>query len=266
MILYYLVMDIDVIIPSRGTPIFTEACLNSVGTKASVIEDSGGRGFAYCCNAGMAKTKARWVVLMHSDSLVPSGWLDSLLAAHACSGGSEEVAAIVPETCLAASPFVINDAKHAFLKAKERCSPDTAKDVARIVDEALGGLDKYAAERRRRSVKAERVDVMESFCVLLSMDAIARVGPLDESFSPAGSEIDEWFIRAQRMGYECWAARGAYVHHWEGATFKALGLDRNAILADGRRKLAAAEDAFYASPTGYEPNQTTILASSKTSA
>jgi GT2 family glycosyltransferase/glycosyltransferase involved in cell wall biosynthesis len=63
------------------------------------------------------------------------------------------------------------------------------------------------------------------FCVLLSRDAVQRIGLLDEEFFPGGFEDDDYCIRAKKLGYKSFIARNVFIHHWGSASFGNLQID-----------------------------------------
>ncbi len=55
-----------------------------------------------------------------------------------------------------------------------------------------------------------------------------QVGELDERFGIGCFEDDDYCRRVRRQGYEMRCARDAFVHHWQGASFRLMGDDRYA--------------------------------------
>jgi O-antigen biosynthesis protein len=177
------------------------------------------KGFSYALNAGVERGTADLVAVVHSDTFVPKGWMEALAGARV--GADQEVAVVMPTTCWSSEPcLVLEDKKREFASLRisgKRADLAHVKSVmSRLYPEGLGGFQRKLGGR-----PTERVHSLDTYCALFTRDALERVGPFDVDFFPRGYEDAEWFLRAQRKGYEAWVARSAYVHHWGSASYDA---------------------------------------------
>jgi O-antigen biosynthesis protein len=58
------------------------------------------------------------------------------------------------------------------------------------------------------------------FCMLIKKEVIAKIGILDEIYSPGNFEDTDFSRRAVNAGYKCVMAKGAYVYHAQNTGFK----------------------------------------------
>jgi len=58
------------------------------------------------------------------------------------------------------------------------------------------------------------------FCMLIKKEVIEKIGKLDEIYSPGNFEDTDFSRRAQKAGYKCVMAKGAYVYHVQNTGFK----------------------------------------------
>ncbi|HCU57400.1 MAG TPA: hypothetical protein DF984_04095, partial [Anaerolineaceae bacterium] len=66
------------------------------------------------------------------------------------------------------------------------------------------------------------VDHVTFFCVLLSREAIRKVGLLDNYFFPGGYEDNDYCIRARNEQCSIGLIRDVFIHHWGSASFGQL--------------------------------------------
>lgn len=73
------------------------------------------------------------------------------------------------------------------------------------------------------------------FCLLISREAIDRVGLLDERFGLGNFEDDDYCRRAEAAGFRLVIARDAFVHHFGHRSFAAARVDLAALLERNKR-------------------------------
>ena len=91
---------------------------------------------------------------------------------------------------------------------------------------AVGPTSNYVMGRQRteigRGEYEEEVQWLIGFFLMFRRGVIDAVGPVDERFSPGGSEEWDYIIRMQqRLGLKCVIARDVYIHHFGSQTLKA---------------------------------------------
>ncbi len=177
-----------------------------------VIANESNRGFAKAINQGMQAARGRHIVWLNNDVVVTPGWLDRLVG-HAES--SSDIAAVGP--CANTMAVVRGDWRRGRVGAK----------MLPFFAEA------WAARHEGERAEAE---VLYGFCFLVKRSAVKRAGLLDETFSPACYEDDDYCVRLRWLGYKLVVAKDVFVYHRGHASFRAnrmsyrRQLSRNLVL------------------------------------
>ena len=178
-------------------------------------------GYTRAANVGLMSSKADWVVLLNSDTIVSPGWLTGMF----------EVVAAKPDVGLvgplsnAASWQSVPDLTDVAGKWKVNQLPEgyTVAEMAELV--------------RSLSMRGfPEVPLLNGFCTLMRRSALEEVGFLDEVAFPIGyGEENDLCVRVARAGYKLAIADHVYVYHVKSATFGTKGRDLNQlqqVLAD----------------------------------
>jgi ubiquinone/menaquinone biosynthesis C-methylase UbiE len=75
-----------------------------------------------------------------------------------------------------------------------------------------------------------------AYCLLLRGKAVARVGLLDERFSPGNYEDDDYSFRLLQAGYRLMLCHDTFLHHFGSATFKGNPAQYAALLKENGKK------------------------------
>ena len=156
-----------------------------------LIQRETNEGFPRGMNHGMRASRAPYVCLLNNDLLVTSGWLSRLL----------EVAQSHSEI------GVLNPTSNTFGERPPRGR----------------SLEDYAkALEAKRGLYVE-VGMCIGFCMLISRQAIERVGLLTEEVERIFFEDEDYCMRAQHAGFQCVVVQSAYVFHAEHRTVSRMG-------------------------------------------
>ncbi len=170
-----------------------------------LIENPSNLGYTRSSNAGLTSSRAEWVVLLNSDTVVSEGWLEGLLE---CAASDPDVAMVGPLSNAASWQSVpqVKDPRGGWM-------------VNRLPDEM--SVDAFAHLVRDSSERAfPQVPLLNGFCTLMRRSAIAAVGFLDEKAFPVGyGEENDLCIRIAKAGYTLRLADHVYVHHVKSASF-----------------------------------------------
>ena len=166
---------------------------------ATVVHTGQNLGFAGGTNRGLALAEGH-VVLLNSDTLIPSGGLDRLVAALDLD---PQVGLLGPRTNCASGPQQIDGLSFA-----------TMDDINRYAD----GL---AADQSGRLRDVAR---LVGFCLVIRDSVFAELGPLDESFGIGNYEDDDYCLRAMRAGHRLCIAEDSFIFHYGSRTFAGMGL------------------------------------------
>ena len=163
-----------------------------------LLPSSARRGFVHSCNVGM-RASARDVILLNTDTVVTSGWVDKLAAA---AYSERRVASVTPFS------------NHAVMcSIPQFCARNTVPD----------GFDiqSYAALVERASLR-EYPDLPNGtgFCMYLRREALDEVGLFDEeTFGLGYGEECDWSYRAADLGWRNVLDDATYIYHHGGGSF-----------------------------------------------
>jgi GT2 family glycosyltransferase/glycosyltransferase involved in cell wall biosynthesis len=223
--------EATVIIPVYGAMMQALACIDSVlasGQRPLVIDDASPEqalagalddlmrrghirlirnrrnlGFPATANLGMRSLPESDVVLLNSDTLVASGWLDEL----------RHVAYAVPD--IGTVTPLSNDAT--ILSYPNVQGGNAVPDMATTVR-----LDAMA--RRTNGGAAIEIPVGVGFCLYVKRACLDDVGAFrDDVFAQGYGEENDFCLRARHRGWRNVAAPGAFVAHVGGHSFGSAG-------------------------------------------
>ena len=222
---------IDVVIPIYNAPAYTEACIESVKRSdvrhpmlevryvviddaspdpriksllAKIVPDcwlriqnSANLGFVKTANLAFRLDPKADVVLLNSDTEVPSGWLARLAAT---AGMSDDIATVTP---------ISNKASIYSWPGQQS---------------GLGPVDTDVAQRAFSS-KGSNLAPVEApvgvgFCCYIRRSALEAAGGFDEIFGQGYGEETDFCLRARELGYKHMVEPRAYVLHEGGASMK----------------------------------------------
>lgn len=166
----------------------------------TLLENKKNLGFVATVNRGMRLHPDRDVVLLNSDTLVPSGWLDGLRRA-----------AYVDHHTGTVTPL----SNRATIFSLPRTCEDNDMPLGLSVQE----LHALCAERNA----GVRVDVPTAmgFCMYIRREALEQVGLFDEERWAKGyAEENDFSIRAAGLGWRHVAACDVFVQHHGSVSFE----------------------------------------------
>jgi GT2 family glycosyltransferase/glycosyltransferase involved in cell wall biosynthesis len=180
----------------------------------SLIENEQNVGYTRAANVGLRRSRAPYVLLLNSDTIVSEGWLARLLG---CADSDERIGIVgplsnaatwqsVPEVKDASGKFAVNALPAGF----------TVAGMAAVV----AGCSSRAYPR---------APFLNGFCLLIKRAVLDAVGLFDEIAFPWGyGEENDLCVRARDAGFELAIADDAFVYH---AKSKSYGSSRRDQLA-----------------------------------
>lgn len=175
-----------------------------------VVENPRNLGFTATCNRGIALAGRDDVVLLNSDTEVPSRWLEGLIAA---AYSAPDIASATP--------------------LSDNAGPFSVPEAALRRDLGADGLSRLAAQSALAAYP--ETPTGHGFCLYLRREALDAVGPLDAEAFPRGyGEENDWCMRALRAGFRHVVDDRTLVLHRGGASF---GAAKEALLQAGRAAL-----------------------------
>ncbi|QQD72743.1 glycosyltransferase [Acidithiobacillus ferrivorans] len=178
----------------------------------SLLTNTSNLGFVRSVNRGMQEANDD-VVLLNTDTIVPSYWLERLLEPLY----DEKVASVTP-----------------FTNAGTICSfPRTLEDNAPIYGLSVDSIDMAFKRLVYQSID---IPTAVGFCMAISRRALNHVGYFDaEAFGRGYGEENDWCMRAANSGYRHVLCPNLYVYHAHGGSF--LPAEKQDLLASNLRIL-----------------------------
>ena len=162
-----------------------------------LIETLGPLGYTRAANAGMRESKADHVVLLNSDTVVPSLWLERLLECMTSDDGIGVVGPLSNAASWQSVPAVVGS------------------DGGWAVNELPPGYDVDSFAELVACISAKtfpKVDFVNGFCFMIRREVMEAVGLLDATTFPKGyGEENDYCLRAADIGFSLAIADHCYV-------------------------------------------------------
>jgi GT2 family glycosyltransferase/glycosyltransferase involved in cell wall biosynthesis len=167
------------------------------GPNMRVLPMGENKGFSPAVNAGVAASRGDYLCLLNNDTLVTRGWLSNLIR-HLERTAS--LGMVGPST-----NEIDNEAR---VEVGYRDAADL-ESWAHVFTKGSAG-------------RADPIEMLAMFCVVLRRRTYDAIGPLDERFTVGMFEDDDYARRLRQAGYGMAVARDSFVHHWGRGTFRSL--------------------------------------------
>lgn len=221
----------DVIIPVWNHPEVTEDCIDSLVKNTAypfrlIIIDNGsddrtkryleslrGRpdlavelirndenlGFVKAVNQGISASNENYICILNNDTLVMDGWLTEMIN---IAGSRKDIG-------------IVNPSSNNLGQKPKEGEP----------------VELYADKLKPESGRFVELGSGIGFCMLIKKEVIEKTGPFDEIYGMGNFEDTDFSRKAEREGYICVRACGAYVYHRENTSFNKM----DAFQADFKR-------------------------------
>lgn len=172
-------------------------------------------GFAGGMNAGVAAAHGEWVCLVNSDTLFPSGALESLLAT--LDAVPAKVAMVGPVTNAAGN-------------GQRLPLPDVPiNHIARIGEAAMRSPTDLITPTYRS----------DFFCVAVRRSVWQQLNGLDPVFGLGYYEDFDFSLRLAEAGFHQVIAEDVFIAHVGSATFSGMGRAQHELMRNNRKLIAA---------------------------
>jgi glycosyltransferase involved in cell wall biosynthesis len=182
---------------------------------AVVVHNPANLGFSKAINQGLERASGH-PLLLNSDTLLPTGWLERL---ETTLFASDDIGAVGPMTNCAPGPQEIDSLELTSWQA----------------------INDYADElHRARSGRCSDTFRLVGFCMLIRDRVAKEVGLFDERFGTGNFEDDDYCLRIARAGYRLCIAEDCFVFHYGSRTFAGMGLtgdEFRSLIADNQQRL-----------------------------
>ncbi|MDK2931243.1 MAG: hypothetical protein PWR07_1374 [Bacillota bacterium] len=159
--------------------------------KVSVISAPPVAEFAPVVNRALEASQGAYVVIMHADVLVPSGWLEPMLVALQRS----DVGIVGPRSNHAPSGQAVK--APVFLDDDPMAIEAFFKDAA-----------------REKAGQGAFVNCIGDLCIAVKRSLLSKIGGFDTSFASGAVTLSDFCLRAQVAGFRTWVAEDSFVYHY----------------------------------------------------
>jgi GT2 family glycosyltransferase/tetratricopeptide (TPR) repeat protein/glycosyltransferase involved in cell wall biosynthesis len=200
----------QVVVVDNGSTDGTRAALAAHGW-LDVVANEENQGFARGCNQGAATARGDVVVFLNSDTVVPPGWLDELLAPFEAG----DVGAVGPRS------------NNVSGRQQVMAVPDPLTDPLAFAEFAEAWQTSHAGQtaQTRRLI---------GFCLAVRTSSFHALGGFDERFEIGGFEDDDLCRRLRQSELRLLIAHGSFVHHRGHASFDANDVDWRVTQVENR--------------------------------
>jgi GT2 family glycosyltransferase/tetratricopeptide (TPR) repeat protein len=177
-----------------------------------VITNNRNQGFARGCNQGAATSRDDGVVVfLNSDTVVPAGWLDELLAPFE----QGDVGAVGPRS------------DNVSGRQKTMAVPDPGTDPEAFAEFAAA----WRIAHRGQTSEARR---LIGFCLAVRASSFHALGGFDERFEIGGFEDDDLCRRLLQSDLRLLISHASFVHHHGHASFESNAVDWRETQSENR--------------------------------
>ena len=157
----------------------------------TLIRNEENAGFPKTCNNGIARARGEIVVLLNSDTVIPTGFNRKIAA---CFDSDPQIAVASPIASYSGSYFI----------------PLRDGEALQSMNEKIEQLHKpvYPA-----------IPTAEGFCFCIRRSAIEKYGALDEIYGKGFNEERDFSFRMTQNGLRCVLIDNLYVYHKRHASF-----------------------------------------------
>lgn len=177
----------------------------------TLIRHEEAQGYTRAANAVFKAAEADQVVLLNSDTIVPTGWLERLLATAASSPDIGMVGPLSNAASWQSVPRIYATPERRDLAVNSLPSGWEIEDL----DTAVALFP---------SVVVPRVPLLNGFCTLIKRSLIEEIGYYDEVSFPRGyGEENDYAFRATDAGAALVVATNVYIFHAKSRSFTHAG-------------------------------------------
>jgi GT2 family glycosyltransferase len=189
--------------------------------QAKLLRNEAAQGYTIAANRGLHQTRADYVVLLNSDTIVTEGWLDRLIA---CAETDDRFGIIGPLSNTASWQSIPEIEDDGDWAENPLPSDVTVEDMGRLVAQYSGRL--YVP-----------MPLLNGFCLCIRRSVLEDVGYFDEqNFGQGYGEEDDYVLRARKKNWQPVLADDAFVYHAQSRSYsnerrRELGRRAGVILA-----------------------------------
>ena len=197
-------VDHEIVVVDNASPDGSAAAVRSGRPLVRVLDAGGNLGYARANNLGIQATSSEFILLLNSDTIVPAGAVDALIAR---LRSRPDIGAIAPR--------LVDDDGEPELSFGRMVGP-FAELLQKCRQSALASNLPLVAARVRASLATPSVqDWVSGACLLVRRSDAERVGLLDERFFLYLEDVD-FCAALRRAGRQIWFSPDIDVVHRRG--------------------------------------------------
>lgn len=203
----------------EATKAFLEKFQSENQSFVSLFRSDKPTGYTFAANRGIKASTAPFVVLINSDTIVTSQWLDRMLSCMKSEMGIGVVGPLSNTASWQSVPYIEDNGDWALNPLPEGISID---QMGRIVAESSGRLYPH-------------MPFLNGFCLLINRELINDIGYFDEqNFGPGYGEEDDFILRARKSNWKTVLADDVYIYHAQSRSYSS---ERRKVLSEKAGKV-----------------------------
>lgn len=181
---------------------------------ATLLRNEEARGYTVAANQGMRQSAAPYLVLLNSDTVVSTEWVDRMMV---CAESDPKIGIVGPLSNTASWQSIPEIARNGDWSDNPLPPGMAIDDMARWVADTSGQT-------------YPRLGFLNGFCLLIKRELLDRVGLFDEEAFPKGyGEENDLSLRTGKAGFTLAVADDVYVFH---AQSKSYSTERRRVLSE----------------------------------
>ena len=181
---------------------------------ATLIRNEQAIGYTRAANRGMKLAQSDYVVLLNSDTIVTSGWLDRMMT---CAGSDEKIGIVSPLSNTASWQSIPEIESRGDWASNPLPLGVSVEKMGRLVDKYSGTL-------------FPKLPFLNGFCLMIRREVINQIGYFNEElFGDGYGEENDYCLRARKAGWALVLADQVFIFH---AQSKSYSSERRKQLAE----------------------------------
>ena len=172
--------------------------------RTALIRNDQAKGYTFAANQGLRESRADYLVLLNSDTMVTPDWLDRMIE---CAESDPLIGLVGPLSNAAtwqSIPEIITNGEFAENK----------------LPEGLAVADMGSLVARYSARLYPRIPFVNGFCLMIKRRIIQEIGYFDEqAFGKGYGEENDYCVRARKAGWQIAVAEDSYVYHLQSRSY-----------------------------------------------
>lgn len=205
-IVQYTEQPYTIILVDDGSGIETQKFLNDFSETmgAHLIRNETAKGYTLAANQGLNASKASYVVMLNSDTIVTPYWLEKMIE---CASSDARIGVVGPLSNTASWQSVPHVESEGDWADNDLPSNMSIADAAFMIDELS-------------SREFPRISFLNGFCMMIKRELIKDIGVFDEeTFAKGYGEENDYCLRARKAGWELAIADHVYIYHAQSKSY-----------------------------------------------